>query len=391
MTTEAVNETIEESTGAGAGRRRLAITIVSLVAALLFAELVMWLGDQPRFARAHSFPPQFMLVGDPDADGWIRHVNKPSEVIRFIYESDPRDYFGPGHTVTHTTNSLGFRGKEFPLVESRGGRIEPLGEKGQDVLRIVFLGDSVTFGEGVHDADTFVERIARRLGSALNRKVELYNFGVGGHNTSDALWTWQRYARHLDPDLVVYTFVLNDAEQRLFRLDEASGQPIRVPRSIESRRARWTGPPEGWWTGSRLGRLAWKNWAGGKLNSATLEYYRELNGSDSGDWTRCKGQLQALQQIDPTLAVVVFPMLYDLAAHPFRALHLEVADLCGSAEVIDLWEPLAQRASGDTSGLWVHPGDTHPNEIAHAVAARAIAQRLETLLKAAPMALFSVR
>lgn len=394
MTTEPVKETTGEPIpdgGAGAGKRRLAVTLVSLVAALAVAELAMWLSDQPRFVAAHSFPPQFMLVGDPDADGWIRHVNKPSESIRFIYESDPRDYFGPGHTVTHTTNSLGFRGGEFPLVESRDGRIEAVGEKSRDVLRIVFLGDSVTFGEGVHDEDTFVERIAGRLGSALNRKVELYNFGVGGHNSSDALWTWQRYARHLDPDLVVYTFVLNDAEQRMFRLDHASGQPVRVPRSIESRRARWSGPPEGWWSGSRLARLAWKSWATGKLNTATLEYYRELNASYSPDWTRCQRELKALQQIDPTLAVVVFPMLYDLAAHPFKPVHLEVADVCGSAEVIDLHEPLARRAAGDTRGLWVHPGDTHPNEIAHAVAARAIADRLETLLKRPPVALFSVR
>ena len=398
MTTEPVQETTAEpipDTDAGGegrgGKRRLAVAVLSLVAAILVAELAMWLSDQPRFARAHSFPPQFMLVGNPDSDGWIRHVNKPSESIRFVYESDPRDYFGPGHTVTHTTNSLGFRGGEFPLGESRGGHIEPLGERNRDVLRIVFLGDSVTFGEGVHDVDTFVERIAERLGSSLNLKVELYNFGVGGHNASDALWTWQHYARHLDPDLVVYTFVLNDAEQRLFRLDPASDQPVRIPRSIELRQARWSGPPEGWWSGSRLARLAWKSWAAGQLNSATLEYYRELNASYSADWTRCKGELQALQQIDPTLAVVVFPMLYDLAAHPFRPVHLEVANVCESVEVIDLWEPLAQRAGGDTRGLWVHPSDTHPNEIAHAVAARAIADRLQTLLRNPPMALFSVR
>ena len=389
MTTEPVNESIAAS-DAGAWKRRLAVPLVSLFAALLVAEAALWLGDQPRFPRPHTFPPQFMLVGEPDPQGWIRHVNKPSETIRFRYESDPRDYFGPGRTVAHTTNRLGFRGGKFPLLETRGGHIVPDGRK-PDAFRIVFLGDSVTFGEGVHDADTFVQRVGRRLSTRLGYPVEVYNFGVGGHNSSDALWVWQRYASHLDADLVVYTFVLNDAEPRLFRLDETSGQPTRVPRPIEPRRARWTGRPDGWWAGSRLARLAWKTWADRKLQAATSEYYRELNASSSPAWERCREHLDALQQIDPTLVVVVFPLLHDLAAHTFRGVHAEVADACGGAEVIDLWEALARSAGGDTPGLWVHPSDTHPNEIAHAVAAGVIAGRLETLLKVPPMALFSVR
>ena len=372
------------------GRRRLLVGLFGLVTALLFAELVLWLTHQPHFPTAHSFPSQFMLVGDPDPGGWIRHVNKPSESIRFRYESDPRDYFGPGRTVTHTTNSLGFRGPEFPLRVTRGGHILPSAGGRSPALRIAFLGDSVTFGEGVHDADTFVTRIGHRLESLLKQPVETYNFGVGGHNTSDALWTWQRYARHLKPSLVVYTFVLNDAEDRLFRLDNSTGQPARVPRSIESQQARWSGRPETWWSGSRLARLTYRSWAAGKLADETLEYYRQLNTTASPSWSRCQEHLKALQQIDTPLAVVVFPILHHLDTHPFRSVHRDVAAVCESAEVIDLWEAMAKRAAGDTPSLCVHPTDTHPNEIAHAVAARAITARLKTLFDTPPMALFSV-
>ena len=322
-----------------------------------------------------------MLVGEPDAQGWVRHVNKPSTTIRFRYESDPRGYFGTDRTVGHTTNSLGFRGGEFPLVETRDGSIEAIGEKPDGVLRIVFLGDSVTFGEGVHDSDTFVERVGRGLSTRLSRPIEVYNFGVGGHNTSDARWVWQRYAHHLDPDLVVYTFVLNDAEPRLFRLEQTSGQPTRIPRSIEARRTEWTSQPEGWWTGSRLARLAWKLQAGWKLDRKTLGYYRELNASYSPHWHACREQLEALQQIEPTPLVVVFPMLFDLATHPFRPVHLEITEACSQTEIIDLWETLAGRAGNNTPELWVHPTDTHPNEIAHKFAAGVITQRLETLLR----------
>ncbi|MBO50123.1 MAG: hypothetical protein CMJ69_04970 [Planctomycetaceae bacterium] len=367
--------------GATSQRPRLLATAIGLIVAVLVAEATLWLTNQPRFPVPHTFPPQFMLVGEPDAQGWVRHVNKPSTTIRFRYESDPREYFGTDRTVGHTTNSLGFRGGEFPLVETRDGGIEAIGEKPDGVLRIVFLGDSVTFGEGVHDSDTFVERVGRGLSTRLSRPIEVYNFGVGGHNTSDARWVWQRYARHLDPDLVIYTFVLNDAEPRLFRLEQTSGQPTRIPRSIEARWTEWTSQPEGWWTGSRLARLAWKLQAGWKLDRKTLGYYRELNASYSPHWHACREQLEALQQIEPTPLVVVFPMLFDLAAHPFRPVHLAITDTCSRTEIIDLWETLAGRAGNNTPELWVHPTDTHPNEIAHKFAAGVITQRLETLLR----------
>ena len=379
--TNAASSDSNRPAGATSQRPRLLATAIGMIVAVLAAEATLWLTNQPRFPVPHTFPPQFMLVGEPDAQGWIRHVNKPSTTIRFRYESDPRGYFGTDRTVGHTTNSLGFRGGEFPLVETRDGSIEAIGKKPDGVLRIVFLGDSVTFGEGVHDSDTFVERVGRGLSTRLSRPIEVYNFGVGGHNTSDARWVWQRYARHLDPDLVVYTFVLNDAEPRLFRLEQTSGQPTRFPRSIEARWTEWTSQPEGWWTGSRLARLAWKLQAGWKLDRKTLGYYRELNASYSPHWHACREQLEALQQIEPTPLVVVFPMLFDLAAHPFRPVHLEITDACSQTEIIDLWKTLAGRAGNNTPELWVHPTDTHPNEIAHKFAAGVITQRLETLLR----------
>ena len=379
--TNAASSDSNRPEGATRQRPRLLATAIGMIVAVLVAEATLWLTNQPRFPVPHTFPPQFMLVGEPDAQGWVRHVNKPSTTIRFRYESDPREYFGTDRTVGHTTNSLGFRGGEFPLVETRDGSIEAIGEKPDGVLRIVFLGDSVTFGEGVHDSDTFVERVGRGLSTRLSRPIEVYNFGVGGHNTSDARWVWQRYARHLDPDLVVYTFVLNDAEPRLFRLEQTSGQPTRFPRSIEARWTEWTSQPEGWWTGSRLARLAWKLQAGWKLDRKTLGYYRELNASNSPHWHACREQLEALQQIEPTPLVVVFPMLFDLAAHPFRPVHLAITDACSQTEIIDLWETLAGRAGNNTPELWVHPTDTHPNEIAHKFAAGVITQRLETLLR----------
>ena len=192
--------------GRGRWRTRLGLGLGGLAIGLLMAEVILWSSDLPQFPQPHSFPPQFMLVGRPDEQGWVHHVNKPSETIRFVYDGNPRGYFGSDNEVDHVTNSLGFRGDEFPLREKADGSIEAVSEKPAETVRIVFLGDSVTFGEGVKQKDTFVEQAAARLRETWEpegRRLEVYNLGVGGHNTGDAAWTWQRYGHQLEPDVIV--------------------------------------------------------------------------------------------------------------------------------------------------------------------------------------------
>ena len=187
-------------------RTRLGLGLGGLIVGLLMAEILLWSSDWPDFPQPHSFPPQFMLVGRPDEQGWVHHVNKPSETIRFVYDGNPRGYFGSNNEIDHLTNSLGFRGDEFPLQEKADGSIEAVSKKPAGTIRLVFLGDSVTFGEGVKRQDTYVEQAAMRLRNTWGpegRQVEAYNLGVGGHNSRDALWTWQRYGRHLEPDAIV--------------------------------------------------------------------------------------------------------------------------------------------------------------------------------------------
>ena len=73
--------------------------------------------------------------------------------------------------------------------------------------------------------------------------------------------------------------------------------------------------------------------------------------------------------------------MYDLQAHTVRRVQLAITYTCSPTGIIELGEPLAGRAGNKTPELWVHPTDTHPNEIAHKFAAGVITQRLETLLR----------
>jgi hypothetical protein len=69
---------------------------------------------------------------------------------------------------------------------------------------LVFVGDSLTFGYGVGDDQTWVNLVARDLPG-----VRVVNAGVSGYNSTNVLRTIAQYP---DADALVYLIVNNDAE-----------------------------------------------------------------------------------------------------------------------------------------------------------------------------------
>ena len=101
-------------------------------------------------------------------------------------------------------NGKGLRGPEVPYARERG------------VPRILYLGDSVTFGFGLPRAEQAYPYAAQRvLEQALGRRVETVNAGIGGYSP----WQERLYLRdeglRYSPDLVVLGFVLNDVTEKL--------------------------------------------------------------------------------------------------------------------------------------------------------------------------------
>jgi hypothetical protein len=78
--------------------------------------------------------------------------------------------------------------------------------------------------------------------------------------------------------------------------------------------------------------------------------------------------------------VVLFPLLHRLAERPFERIHAAVAAECASRGIAFLDLAVAF-ADEDERALWVHPSDHHPNARAHAIAARAMAPFVASLLE----------
>jgi len=99
-----------------------------------------------------------------------------------------------GQTVEIRTNRLGFRNAEFG--EKKG-------------LRILFLGDSIIFGDYLPEDQTIVRQVDA-LSKADGRNWELINAGVGAICLKDEVAILVETGLSIDPDVVVVGFYLND-------------------------------------------------------------------------------------------------------------------------------------------------------------------------------------
>lgn len=96
-------------------------------------------------------------------------------------------------TKTISVNSKGYRGREHDLARTPG------------VARVVMLGDSITFGPGVDDTETFSDRL-----DSLPNGPEVVNLGVMGYGTDQELLKLEREGLAFGPDVVVLHFCLHN-------------------------------------------------------------------------------------------------------------------------------------------------------------------------------------
>ena len=99
---------------------------------------------------------------------------------------------------------------KHPEINSHGLRNDEISlSRPKDVFRILVLGDSVAYGEGLRKQDAFPDRLQSLL-RATHPNTEVLNASVIGHTTYNELHYYLARGRAFQPNLVIVAFCLND-------------------------------------------------------------------------------------------------------------------------------------------------------------------------------------
>jgi lysophospholipase L1-like esterase len=236
--------------------------------------------------------------------------------------------------VPVSINSDGFRDREYP-VERGASR------------RIIFLGDSLTFGWGVEKSKTFKDILEARLSET--RPTEIINFGTGNYNTEQEVNLFLEKGLKYKPDLVVIFYFINDAEPTPQKSNWEFLGHLRTITFFWSRVESLL---------TMLGR-----------HQDFREYYASLYSEEQPGWIAAKKAFLQLRDVCAknaiALRVILLPELHALDSYPFAAEQRNVLEFLRANRIEA--RDLAPFFAGEKNPmrLWVASDDAHPNAIAH--------------------------
>lgn len=311
-----------------------------------------------------------------------------------------------------TTNSRGYRTtREFSVPKAAATK------------RVLLLGDSFTFGQGVDDSQTFAAETQRRLEPiCAPARAEIINAGVPGFGTSQELARLESEGLALEPDIVVLGFYANDVSDNLTRgIYRLVGDTlVRRPAAARPQLYRFKEvvdkvPGYAWLAAhSHLLNLMRRAYVAAAANNAAAGHADPAVGSghaagprsatDADDdyaWRLMRALLarmrESVQRADSRLMVLLIPDTADIrrmsdAAMTPQSSPTAVArmrTLCADLglECLDLVQWLrSSRRAVDASSIYI-PGEFHFTPRGNAYAGEFLASRLRPALGCADRAI----
>ena len=328
--------------------KRMVALGVSSLAVLVVAELVV----RAKFGAPYPERLPLMEVRANPVRGW--------EMI------PSSEHFTYMHKVR--VNNLGLRGAD-------------VGTKAPGETRVLALGDSMIYGQGVADDDTLPFQLERALGAtAAARDWRVINGGLRGYSTVHELGLLQELHDRIDPDAVILFWYYNDLSTvdlaATFAKLQASGQVVfdtgeRMEGAVLSHWKR-----RQWLRSSALIMKLHDTWRDLHYKPPAEDYY------DQG-LARVRTHMQTFRELSsslgfrPIVAVVPNYIALGKAQHPTRQINAAVLAICRELDLpcVDLSAPV-DRLRQSTGKSPVIPYDGHFLGEANQAMARDLAPRV---------------
>lgn len=258
---------------------------------------------------------------------------------------------------------------------------------GPGKIKVLFVGDSFTEGQGVKRKDSYPKKIEQ-----LSSRMATYNRGEGGADIKEIYDIFHKNINEINPQIVVYGYVLNDpivgnsglteiptGSNNVFKWDFINDRTsvFNADRSrLLSTLCRYS---------NILSYVVhqYERWS---VSQYTINHYNEINSMKYND----KGLSKTIELImkmkneteknGAKFIVAVFPLFFNTQNnYPFISAHesLNREFAKHNIKTIDLLD--SYRGIKDSS-LWVHPTDQHPNDYAHEIAAKKILGEINLVL-----------
>lgn len=356
----------------------LLLSLASIAVTLLAVEM---------FVRARS--PH--IVPSPVVDGTMVHWG------RVFHQSPTGKRLIPNsHVVIH--NQLGRHRRVELRINEIGFRDAPLTfPKPPNEIRILALGDSITFAGHLPAPLSYVERLQAHLNrNATSQRFEVINAGIGDIGLENEVNLLEDPGLSVEPDLVLIGFYLNDSRpgwgfpneltnpgwlRRHSVLADKFYRSFKLHRWIERQgesRFAWTGAVE---------KIAWRENRDAFLEFAEMARYDWGAAWREETWSvidREFARIQAMaQEHDFEVLLVAFPVVYQLRSEfvedaPQRTLRAK-ARLLGW-DFVDLLPPFremeaAELRQGEDRSILVDA--CHPTAETYDEVGRILARHLE--------------
>ncbi len=165
-----------------------------------------------------------LLTAEFGMQAYLQHNQtthfRPHPTLHWMCRPHLQNFVSSSDGIVLNTNQHGMR--EVPTTYA----------KDPDEFRILVLGDSSNFGQGVSGQEMWSAQLQEILSQSTNQKITVYNAACPGWTTYQGLEVMNAYGWDFQPDLVIAGFN-NDAGPD-FMTDRQRVSPLLWVRSIQS-------------------------------------------------------------------------------------------------------------------------------------------------------------